>query len=46
MPFNLSTVFGALFLGKVSSRSMLLHGIKMLFVGLILTFILLVFKLM
>ena len=33
------------FLGKVSSRSMLLHGIKMLFVGLILTFILLAFKL-
>ena len=33
------------FLGKVSSRSMLLHGVKMLSIGLILTFILLAFKL-
>ena len=33
------------FLGKVSSRSILLHGVKMLSIGLILTFILLAFKL-
>ena len=32
------------FLGKVSDRNMLLHGVKMLFVGLILTLILLAFK--
>ncbi len=32
------------FLGRVSSRNMFLHGMKMLCVGLILTFILLVFK--
>ncbi|MFQ5759152.1 MAG: VIT1/CCC1 transporter family protein [Candidatus Bathyarchaeia archaeon] len=32
------------FLGKISSRNMLLHGIKLLCVGLVLTLILLVFK--
>ena len=32
------------FLGKISSRNMLLHGIKLLCVGLALTLILLVFK--
>ena len=33
------------FLRKMSSKSMLLHGIKMLFVGLILTFIFIAVKL-
>ncbi|MFQ6065211.1 MAG: VIT1/CCC1 transporter family protein [Candidatus Bathyarchaeia archaeon] len=32
------------FLGRISSRNVLLHGIKLLCVGLILTFILLAFK--
>ncbi len=32
------------FLGKISSRNMFLHGIKLLCVGLVLTLILLVFK--
>lgn len=32
------------FLGKISNRNMLLHGIKLLCVGLVLTLILLVFK--
>ena len=32
------------FLGKISNRNILLHGMKLLCVGLILTFILLVFK--
>ena len=32
------------FLGKISRRNMLLHGIKLLCVGLVLTFILIVFK--
>ena len=32
------------FLGRVSSRSMLLHGVKMLFVGLILMLIFLALK--
>jgi len=33
------------FLGKVSSRNMLFHGVKMLSIGLVLTFILLALKL-
>jgi len=32
------------FLGKISNRNMLFHGAKMLFVGLIITFIFLVLK--